>query len=153
MAEKKAPSAPGPGDEGDESLEREIDGLESFLQEAEDLTRDVAVTAKEQAGAVAVVSGKKEDPQRRWIAEGLQQPVEVLTEVNPGPEAGKDAEATFYTLTDSGVGVAVRQDGLRVYLTKVAPEVEEGSQVEAVLRSLHLAKVDAAAIKSALKRN
>ena len=82
------------------------------------------------------------DPQARWVAKGLGVSAAELTRLQAGREAGEDAGKLFYTLSLSEMSLAIRRDGLRVYLTKVSAEAAEETDLEGVFKKYHLASID-----------
>ena len=112
-------------------------------------TRSTREPGRERARDTAASGAPlQDDPQAQWIAAGLGQPVKALERVVAGPEAGEDAGQVFYVLSLSGMDLAVRQDGLRAYLTNIAPEVAEKEKMTALLRPCRLAKFKLPALKN-----
>ena len=133
-------------------LDPEVEDLDDFLQEAEALTQGVAETVEEAVEEEAEVAGVERGVQARWIAQGLQQPVENLARLEAGSEAGEDAETLFYTLTVSGVRLAIRCDGLRAYLIAVSSKETSEEKVVEVLQSVHLVHLKTKGLPAFLKR-
>ena len=152
MLEKKKKRLSAAEDDPDASLDPEIEDLDDFLQEAEVLTQGVAETVEEAVEGEAESVGAERGAQARWIAQGLQQPVENLERLEAGPEAGEDAGTLFYTLTISGIRLAIRRDGLRAYLTAVSAKKTSEETVGEVLQSCHLVGIKTAGLQPFLKR-
>ena len=103
------------------------------------------------------MDGHPEDEQIRWIARGLGQPLEALEQVRADPRAGEDAGQVFYQIALNGVDLAIRQDGMRAYLSRVEAGAAEAEQVENLLRGCHLQELEVPAFKtirrSSLRKN
>ena len=151
MLKKKKKRVSGTEEALDASPDPDIEGLDDFLQEAEALTQGVPETLKEAVEEEAETAGTAQGTQALWMAAGLGQPVENLEEVKGGPEAGKDAGALFYTLTFSGVRLAVRSDGMRAYLIGVSPKVKQESKVVAALQAVHVTPLKTGGLKAFLQ--
>jgi uncharacterized protein (DUF342 family) len=62
------------------------------------------------------------DDRRRWIAAGLGCSTAQLVPLQADDQAGQEAGRTFYALSLSSITLAVREDGLRAYVTRLAAE-------------------------------
>ena len=133
-------------------IEGDLQEVDHFLQEMDLLSGESQALREEVEDEVAAGLRPKDDAQARSMAAALEQPVEALEQVKAGREAGKDRGKLFYTIELDKVMLAIRQDGMRAYVTQLAPEVSDESQAVEALKQCHLVDMDVRALKERQKQ-
>lgn len=128
---------------GDEAMGS--DPIDEFLENFEALDGSEAPELAPGLGQVlASETGDvrpEDDAAARSIASSMGVAAGTLLRVVGGKEAGRDKGKVFYTLIRDGVGIAIREDRLRAYVTDV---LEDGDSAAAVRGALGNANIRAA---------
>lgn len=114
------------------------DPVDRFLEDFEGLAADAEPDLAHELAAEAGEVRVGEDPAARAVATAMGVPADSLMRVEGAKPAGRDKGRVFYTLIREGVGIAVRQDGLRAYVTEVLEEGDRMAAVAAALTSVHI---------------
>lgn len=114
------------------------DSIDEFLADFEGLDESEVPDLEQILEEVTEGARGTDDPGARNVASAMGVPADAVVRVVGGKEAGPDRGEVFYTFMHEGVGVAVRQDGLRAYVTDLLEETDRAAAVRGTLAKLNI---------------